>query len=272
MVKYLVLTAIVFLIAPVVGCGNENDSEENNLREVTTKAITATLGAQSYRVSSVDTHTLDGETWEATYESEFVAPDRYHESTSNDTYGSDERDWWELISIGDQGYIRGSDIPQWCQTPCEYEIPLRVPEGVPEGVTTTDGRTATAERTPLRLETLLEPLNRLVDLKQLPDEVIDGADCLHYHSKFDMDSHVDMLQKRAKEREDGDIEFADMRRWTMNYEVWIEKESYLIRQLKRETHYIASSREEKWATGISITRLYDFNEPISIELPQLETL
>ena len=258
MVKYLIITAIVFLIAPVVGC-----SEGNSLREVTTKAITATLGAQSYRASVVETYTADGETFEGTYEFEFVAPDRYHQSISAEYYSGSERNWWELISIGNQSYFRGSDMPQWCQAPCQYDDP-------------SSGATVTAEEAPLRLEEILEPLNWLVDLKQLPDEVIDGADSWHYHSKFDMDSYVDMVQKRAKEGEVGQLpeEVLDrMHGTTRNFELWVEKESYLIRQLKREDHYMMvdhATGEEKSVTGSIITRLYDFNKPISIEPPQLE--
>ena len=105
--------------------------------------------------------------------------------------------------------------------------------------------------------------------------MIDGADCWHYRGKVDQDSYVDMLQKRAKEREDRYIEevFDDMRRRTSNYELWVEKESYLIRLLKREDHYMMvdhATGEEKSVTGIIINRFYDFNKPISIEPPQLE--
>jgi hypothetical protein len=257
MVKYLIIGAIGLYVVAVVGCGAKLD-----LSEVTTKAITATMEVQSYHMSAVDTYTVDGETGESTYESEFVAPDRYHERLSSECNGS-ECNWLEVISIGNQSYIRGSDIPQWCQSPCQYDDP-------------SSGGIVMAEGTPIRLEEQLGPLNWLVDLKQLPEEMIDGADCWHYRGKFDMDSYVDMLQERAKEGEDGQIPeqvFDQMRRATRNCEFWAEKESYLIRQLKSEEHLMVvdpDTGEEKPSTRSTIIQLYDFNEPISIELPQLE--
>jgi len=247
--KYLIIAAIVFLLVPVAGC-----SERLNLREVTTNAITATCEAQSYRASAVQTYTVDGKIEESTFESEFVAPDRSHQKTSS------ESKWYETIFIGDKSYIRGSDIPKWCESPCQYDDP-------------STGATGEVQATSIPLEKELEALNWLVDLEQLPDEVIDGINCWHYHGKVDMDSYVDILQKTTKS-EDRQIpeHLEEMRHWMRNFELWVEKDSYLIRQLKSEERFTwvnPDTGEENLFTGSTTKRFYDFNKPISVEPPQM---
>lgn len=247
-VKYFIMVAIVFFVVSVDGCG-----ESHELREVTTKAITATIEAQSYRVTAVGTYTVDGETKVNTYEAEFVAPDRYHEKTS--CVGCSDGNWSETIVIGDKSYLRSSERPQWCESPCQYDDP---------------SLTQVTSVTSISLEKKLESLNWLVDLEKLSDQEIDGTECWHYRGKVDMDSYVDMLQKTAT-REDGQISqrvsqhLEEMSRWTMNFELWVEKGSCLIRQLKEDVRFT----EEDLFIGSTTMRFYDFNVPISIEPPQL---
>jgi len=247
--RYLIIASLAFFAVPFVGC-----SQSLNLREVTTKAITATCEAQSCRTSAVQTYTVDGESGENTFESEFVAPDRYHSKTRSGN------NWSETISIGDKSYIRGTDIPQWCESPCQYYDPV-------------SGATTTAQTTSIPLEKELEPLNWLVELEKLPDEEIDGVACWHYHGKVDMDSYVDMLKKTAG-REYGQIpeHLEEMRRWLRNLELWVEKDGYLIRQLKEEVRFTMvnpDTGEESLYSGSTTMRFYDFNKPISIEPPQM---
>lgn len=249
MMKYLIMAAIVFLVALAIGC-----DESHELREVTTKAIKATSEAQSYCMSAVETYNFDGDTGESTYESEFVAPDCSHWKTSRDD------DWSEGITIGDRSYIRSSDIPQWCESPCQYEDPLT-------------GATVMTETTSIPLEKVLEPLNWLVELEKLPGEEIEGVNCWHYRGSVDMDSYVDMLQKTAKS-EDGQIpeHLEGMRHWKRNFELWVEKDSCLIRQLKEEMRFMMvnpDTGDEELFTASTNMRFYDFNKPISIEPPQI---
>ena len=174
-VQCLVIAVIVLCVTSVVGCG-----ERFELTEITSKAITATAEAQSYRATAVVIYTVDGETIKSKHESEFVAPDRYHEKTSSDGNRS------EAISIGDESYIRSSEEPQWCQTPCQYDDGPQV------------------DVSSISLEKELEPLNWLVDLEELPGEVIDGVVCLHYRGRVDQDAYVNMLKETA-EREYGQL-------------------------------------------------------------------
>jgi len=240
--KYLVIAVIVLCVTSVVGCG-----ERFELTEVTNKAVMATTEVQSYRSMAVVTYTVDGGTKESAYESEFVAPDRYHEKTSSDG------NWSEAISIGDESYIRSSEEPQWCHTPCQYD----------------DG--SQVDVSSISLEKELEPLNWLVDLEELPGEVIDGVVCLHYRGRVDMDAYIDMLKERA-EREYGQIpeHSEEMRRWMMDFELWVEKDSYLIWQLQGELRFTIinpDTGEEDLVTESQTLRFYDFNQPIVIEPP-----
>lgn len=72
------------------------------------------------------------------------------------------------------------------------------------------------------------------ELQQLPDENIDGVDCLHY---------------------------TVIPRWgDSSFEVWIGKDDYLIRQMTQRT-------EDENAISTYITRYYDFNADIVIKPP-----
>ena len=252
MMKYLIMAATVFFIMPVIGC-----SERLNLAEITTRAITATTEVQSYRASTIETYTVDGKTGKSTYESEFAAPDRLHVKVINGD------NWSESIFIGDRAYLRCSDIPQWCESPCEYVDP-------------SSGATVGVQATLIPLEKELEPLHWLVDLDRLPDEEIDSVNCWHYMGRVDMDSYADMLQEMAKKEDERIAQHSteyleNMRRGMISFELWVEKDSHVIRQLKSERRFTVfdpNTGQEKLFAQSTTKRLYDFNQPTSIEPPQ----
>jgi outer membrane lipoprotein-sorting protein len=90
-----------------------------------------------------------------------------------------------------------------------------------------NGGTLSHEHAVAMLEFLDEP-------EQLTDETIDGVTCLHYI---------------------GNLKIGDSR-----VEIWIGKDDYLIRQIKQVV------KSEKYITT-HITRYYNFNADITIELP-----
>lgn len=90
--------------------------QEMTFQDAVARAITETSEAQSYRTAGNITYIdAEGETLEYLFESEFAAPDRSHSKARKNG------NWSETISIGDESYIRNSDNPQWCQSPCQYE-------------------------------------------------------------------------------------------------------------------------------------------------------
>ncbi|MEE9202582.1 MAG: hypothetical protein V3U31_05265, partial [Dehalococcoidia bacterium] len=62
-----------------------------------------------------------------------------------------------------------------------------------------------------------------------------------------------------------------MLRWSINVELWVGENKYLMRQMKAVTHVPKLEPgigQEKSVTSITTVRLYDFNKPIAIEPPQ----
>lgn len=213
-------------------------SEGSNLRKVTTKARITTSEAQSYCMKGTARYTSDAETLETVFEGEFAAPDRFRAKINIET-----GHWCEVIKIGDKSYLRTSDEEEW------------------------GGEKSDVMCVVLPIAEVLEPLDSLIDLEQLPDEGIDGLDCLHYRGKVDMDS---LLEKTAMAYQQTQEFLEVMRRTGMSVELWVGKDDYLIRQMIttiRSPESEAGTGEEKWTTQTTIMRFYDFNKSITIEAP-----
>jgi hypothetical protein len=143
------------------------------LQDAVEIAVTRTREAQSWRAAGNTTYAdATGVTLESSFESEYAAPDRSHSRLIRNG------DWHETIVMGDDAYLRSSDEPGWCQSPCEY-----------------DGRHV--EVVPGSFWIELELLDLLVDLERLPDEQVGGQVWSHYRGKLDQDSYWDMLETGA---------------------------------------------------------------------------
>jgi len=254
--KCLIITTIVLLIVPVAGCGKSNE-----LRELTNKAIMAAGEAHCYRMSTVLTSTTDGKTSKNTFALDFVAPDRYRQRSGCPSCGDDS--WQEMIFIGDKGYFRSSDRPQWCQLPCEGDDP-------------STGASGGVQATPRdHLADVLEPLNWLVDLEELPSEEVNGFACWHYLGRVDMDSYIKKTAKTEEGQAPSEVAalYEGMRRGTRIVEVWVEKGSYLIQQMKsRECYTVVNvtTGEVNSFSGVMTIQFYDFNKPVTIEPPEID--
>lgn len=203
-------------------------------QSVMAKAYTATTELQSYRMFSSIKSTLEGKTSEATFETEFVAPDRHRgKATMNG-------DWVEFIIIGDKQYIRDSD-------------PSR---------TTSVGVSSSSI---LSKEDTLKIIDSLTDLEKLPDEKIEGVDCIHYWGMVDVDRVIEEQKAKLDPRQPHYQEMLkgleDMRGMKVQVELWIGKEDYLIRQLRQDMEVPLEG------TSRVTVKYYDFNEPITIEPP-----
>ncbi|HUV73489.1 MAG TPA: hypothetical protein VMW79_04205 [Anaerolineae bacterium] len=240
MQRYLVAACIVSLLMPLAACASGAD-----LRATTTRAITSTLAAESWRVQGTASYSSDGEAQETTWEGEFAAPDRSRVKITTET-GM----WCEATRIGDQSYVRTSDMPD--------------SGGAASGVACVIVGSMTEE---------LEPLDLLVDLERLADEEVDHVQCLHYRGRMDMDTLVQREQARTGSQLPPEL-WELMRRGSMEVELWVGKDDYLIRQMKRLDHMPeleAGTAEEKWMRQSTVQRFYDFNEPISIEPPPADS-
>ena len=85
------------------------------------------------------------------------------------------------------------------------------------------------------------------------------------------------MKKKAK-IEEGQVPsgvatlYEAMRRGTRIVELWVEKDTYLIRQLtSRECYPVVNvaTGEVNSFSGVWTIQLYDFNKPITIEPPEI---
>jgi len=246
--KHFITFSTLFLFVVAVGCGNSHE-----LTELTKKAIMATTETHSYRMRSLVESVADGEASVNFFEVDFVAPDRYRQKSGCASCPGDQ-DWYELVFIGDEGYLRSSHRPEWCQLPCD--------NGSSSTMTPRD-----------HLAYTLEPLNWLVQLQKLPDQKANGFDCWHYFGMVNMDSYTKRKFKVEEGQVPPDALYEGMRRGTMIVEVWVEKSTYLIRQLKSIESYDivnATTGKENSFSGVITTQFHDYNEPLIIKPPKID--
>ena len=177
-----------------------------NPQSVMAKAYAATSNLQSYRMTSTLVSIFEGETSEQSSEWEFVFPDRYHGRITLDS------ETYEFIIIGDKQYVRAPD-----NTSGKLSI------GVWSAFTPSK-------------EYTLEILDSLTGLQKLPDEKIEGTDCLHYRGKADVEGEIEKQKARLDPEEPGYEErlrgLDALRTIETEVELWIGKDDFLIRQMK----------------------------------------
>ena len=200
------------------------------------KAYAATTELQSYRMLGSFFSTIEGKAVEQFCAWDFAFPDHYHGKLTLD----DET--YEFIIVGDKQYTRQ---PGGAQSGKMYAISLS--GGIP-----------TKEDT-------LKLLGSLIDLDKLPDEKIEGVDCIHYWGMVDVDRMIEEQKAKLDPRQPHYQEMLkgleDMRGMKVQVELWIGKEDYLIRQLRQNIEVPLEG------TSRIMMKYYDFNEPITIEPP-----
>jgi len=212
---------------------------------VIAEAQAATADLQSYRVSIEGTGDTESEAYKI--EAEFSAPDRYHNIYSGNGFDM------EVILISEVPYFR--------------EL-LEASVGVSTWSRMAQGYSSLVSR-----EYTTRTLDYLTGVQELPDEVIDGVNCVHIGGTYDWEKQMReflggdsqrgrppiseaRLQEMIEEREEAGIT-------TIN--LWIGKEDYLIRKMERVTQI--PDKNGVIQSGTQILRFYDLNEPIAIEAP-----
>jgi hypothetical protein len=268
----LAIVLTVLLIMPFASC-----DQQTSLRDAIARAITQTSQVQSYRVIANTTTHTDGITTVSSYELEYAASDRYHVFTTVIVDGGNATtvtssngasvtvtttgSWNEIIVVGDKGYLRSSNESQW--RICEF-LTSRLTQPTPG--------TGTCFVSIQTLGNKLKPFNYLVELEVLPDEEIGGIGCSHYRGEVDQDSYVEML--RGSDEEAYEQITPDNLEWMLQREIvvelWIDGADH-IRQQRTEYRFPDPNIKEKWVSSFGITRYFDFNEPIGIEPPEIES-
>jgi len=217
----------------------------SNTQGVMAKVYTATEQVHSYRVMSspplfsitltlVGGKTISNSTTNDYSELAYVFPDKIHLKMSYSGKGD------EYIFIGDKEYYNASGIAilrhRDNSVIINFVNPANLTSGSTDTITVTfpDDTNYPTLDIPSKTETLRQ-LDSLKELKKLADESIDGTDCYHYQG----------------------ISYGD------KVELWIGKADYLIRQIIK-----TSIAQPGGSSNIeSISKFYDFNEPIDIEAP-----
>lgn len=268
----MIIGLILLLVVPLAACG-----QGSSLRDEVTRAIQKTSEVTSYREEANSTLYSQGITYVTSSVLECAAPDRYHSvsttvvddagnvtTTTTVDYGNftcissatTSGGWFETIVVGDKGYVRSQREPQW--RVCEVYTPdSQPPPGPTPGTGTCQVSIQTSDKQ-------LELLNYLIDLERFPDEEIGGLICRHYRGEIDQDAYVDLVRKRNHDIPPENLEL--LRRREMDIELWVDGDDH-IRQYILWGSFPGPTA---WAVGFSITRYSDFNEPISIEPPEIE--
>jgi len=204
-------------------------------QSVIARAYSATENLQSYRLTSTLVSIFEGETSEQSSDWEFAFPDRYHGKITLDG------ETYEFIIIGEETYARDPDNASG-----------KLFIGVWSGFAPSK-------------EYTLEILDSLTGLQKLPDERIEGTDCLRYQGRVDVEQKIEELKARLDPEEAGYEErlkgLEALRTTKTEVELWIGKNDFLIRQMK-------SIRESSvHGDAVVVVKFYDFNEGITIESP-----
>ena len=206
-----------------------------NPQSVMAKAYAATSNLQSYRMTSTLVSIFEGETSEQSSEWEFVFPDRYHGRITLDS------ETYEFIIIGEKTYARDPE-----------DASAKLSIGVRSAFTSSK-------------EYTLEILDSLTGLQKLPDEKIEGTDCLHYRGKADVEGEIEKQKARLDPEEPGYEErlrgLDALRTIETEVELWIGKDDFLIRQMKSIMESLVHGN------AVVLVKFYDFNEAITIEPP-----
>lgn len=202
---------------------------------VMAKVYAATSSLQSYRMTSTLVSIFEGETSEQSSEWEFASPNRYHGKITLDS------ETHEFIIIEEKTYARDPD-----DSSGKLSIGVR------------------SAFTPSK-EYTLEILDSLTGLQKLPDEKIEGTDCLHYRGKADVEREIEKQKARLDPEQPGYEErlkgLDALRTIETEVELWIGKDDFLIRQMK------SIMESSVHGNAVVVVKFYDFNEAITIEPP-----
>jgi hypothetical protein len=232
---HLTIASISLLLMLASGCSSATD-----LGQLTTSARVATAKVQSYRLTGTAAYSSGSEVSRMTWQGEYAAPDRHRMRAS-----LEDGRWCEAFRIGEESYVHTSDEPE---------------------VVGDEGGMACEV---LPISEVLSTLDYLVDFEPLPDEEIDGVECIHYRGSVDADALAQSWE--AESVQEPPAEAVDlMRQQSIEIELWVGKEDYLIRQMKTDARlpgYDPATGQVTWAAQSSFVQFYDFNEPIVIEPP-----
>lgn len=113
----------------------------------------------------------------------------------------------------------------------------------------------------------LQSLNPLINWEMLPDEQVDGMNCLHFQGQLDMKAFAEEKEAWINEHAhpgERDILLETLQeicRWEITVEVWVGKPPRLIWQMEWHEKFLLepNNGEETWTTQSTTTKFYDFS-------------
>ena len=218
---------------------------------VLAKTNEAIEALQSCRFELSASYPSNPYTPEYSQKGDFSSPDRYY--VQIDESGDNTE---EFIAIGDDIYVKNTYMSK--------AVILAMTKGI-SGL--------------LQKETTLGYLTIMTDIEELPEERIDGVMTIHYQGKWDIEQLIEKSKRSMQEARDAlgheqptdeeiDQSLDIMRSTNYIIDLWTGKDDYLPRQMILEQY---EKNGESWDhISTSSFRLYDFNEPITIEPPVSE--
>lgn len=250
------LIVLVIVLVTLAACGGSGGPPQ----DVIERASAAAGDVTSYHFIMSVTLSVEeaGEIDVAEGEGDYLAPDRVW------VRGMPGE---EQIIIGRNLYRRGSESSEWRV--------VEIPEGTPPGM-----GYASMMDPQANLEFLTSPDEGVV---WLPDEVIDGVDTWHYRRTVDIVEHMGLIERMEGETDPEEkewwqevIDLTRERETTLEFETWIGKEDYLVRQTRSAQSVKALYSDDPFDIAIpegatyTITwtmKLSKFDEAVEIEAP-----
>lgn len=225
--QYLLVFGMTCILAAVLVYAIPHLACEDDLSpyEVIARTQANMYGLSSYRSETISTEFNGETTITSTSIQEYVAPDRYY-------WKNDKGDnWLEYLAIGDEEYYRTPYGMEWQTSNIFYREDgsyFQVMVFITDQFTILNGATKVSE---------------------LPNEVIDNADCLRYQWK---------LQSTSDSTES-------------LIDIWVGEEEHLLHQMKITTLDSGSGPVNITETNQTVTMInwYDFNENFKIEAPAI---
>ncbi|MDD5094076.1 MAG: hypothetical protein PHV74_06840 [Dehalococcoidia bacterium] len=249
----VLLVLITMMILPSAGCSEEGASgQAAGPLSIIEKAIDANSTVESYRAVFESASTFRGKAENNVSHIEFLSPDRYRQTSTNEEDSTDE-----YIRIGNTQYSRDSDHSFWAFREEESEIEFP------------------PQRPGLFIRSEFSDYVDKVNWEELANENIDGTDCFHFVGEVDMNLAVDdMIVEIEEDQGELDAEqlryMDQMRRAEQTIVLWIGTDDYIVRQersVSRSLDPFRADEEERWFDATMLIRYYDFNAPIPIEAP-----
>ena len=224
-------------------------STPTDAQSIKDKAYRAAADISSYRMIISGAGTLDGQTSEGSFESEYVYPAGYHARVVNDSQTM------EFIIIGKQTYVQST-----------HDLSPNVVAALTRSFSSM-----------LNQEMSLGIIDQLTGILKLSDERIEGIECFHYLGRMDAERQKAEFIRSIREsyirmglEPPGEAELAnsiaDESSTDHQVEFWIGKRDYILRQVKQAIQATAGSEMRDLRSDF-VQKYFDFNQPITIEPP-----